>query len=217
MNTSLKFKREWRAVLREAAREVRNDLGNPNGSDLAFEIAVISNVLAGYSDKQTGDLEEADLDRCLQYSRRSFAIARIAFNPRVEPFSLLWQHLDMAYTCVVLSQTKPAILELDNAALDLGELTGKTIVRYSSLSTVRFMIGKFKERLSLKMPLESARNFELDGVLYGAVTSCKEIGLDFRNLGAELTPLFEDLHDGSVPALEAVEALERALAQPTIN
>jgi hypothetical protein len=217
MDTSLKFKREWLAVLREAAREVRNDLGNPNGDDLAYEIAITSNVLARHSDKNTGDLEEKYLEPCLWYLRRSYAIAQQAFDSRIDSFQPLWQHLALAYKCIALNHSTPAIFELDKATLDVVALTGKTFGPYASLNTVQFLIGKFKERLSLKRPLESARNFELDGILSGATISCRELGLDFRGLGAELTPLYEVLYEGSIPELDEVEALERALVQPTIN
>jgi len=210
----------WRALLLNASQEVNSDLGTGTltAEDLAYEIAVFSNCLAGHSTKGGLRLEPMYADYCLKYLPRLFAVAQRAFPPDTVEFVNLWGHLRLAYNNVESSHTTEAMIELDNAMVYVNALSGSDIGVYAKLETVRFLIRKFKERLSRdQLPpseySEFARTFELDGILSGVCNSCEEIGLNIKGLGDELVPLFEALYHLSIPELSKVEALELALQQ----
>jgi hypothetical protein len=210
----------WQQSIVQATRELSFDFGNLQltDTDLLFEIAITSNVLSGHSEKANAVLEESYVDNCLSYMLRSFAITQQAFPNGTKTYQAIWQHLVLAHSYILRRQTALAILELDGATLDVAVLTGKSIMgAYGTIDTVRFMLRKFEERLACETFSETARLFELDGILVGACNSCIQIGIDYKVLGSELVPLFEDFHHHRVPEPERVEALALVLNHPPIN
>jgi hypothetical protein len=208
----------WQELVKLATDVVENDIGtsNLNAEDLAFELAVTSHYLAGHSAEGGGELEEEYKDLALLYLSRSFVIAQKVFSPPTPSYERFWMRLSLAHQHASLLQTTRALINLDNAMLEVNALSGKNFEPYGTYSTVYFLIGKYKQRLSLERRPESevARLLELDAVLCGACNACRQVGLDMRALGEELTPLFTDLYETNVPSIDKVEVLERAF-RPT--
>jgi hypothetical protein len=203
----------WQELVRRATDVVENDIGTSNltPEDLAFEIAVTSHYLAVHSAKAGGDLEVEYKDLSLLYLSRSFVIAQKVFSPSTASYERLWMHLSLAHQHATLLQTIRALMNLDNAMLEVNALSGTNFEPYGMYSTVYFLIGKYKQRLLLERRPESevARLLELDAVLCGACNACKQVGLDMRALEG-LAPLLNDLYETNVPSIENVEMLERA-------
>jgi hypothetical protein len=212
---------KWRALIAEASLDLRDDLGDRTltGDDLAYELVVTSQTVAANSAAEGGYLEEDFVVPCLWYLRRCFVIAQKTIDSKTESFDTVWTLLTLAYGLIELRQTMLALIKLDDALEAINNLAKREFEPYGRLTTVWFMITKYKERHGFERSekAEAARTFELGAILSGACNACNEIGLDMRGLGGELTPLFQAYYDTTIPELSEVEALERALRPSTVN
>jgi len=211
---------KWRELAAEAALDLDDDLGDHTltGEDLAYEVVVTSLFIDDHSDR-AGTSPEEFVGPCLSYLRRSFAIAQKVFDSRTSKFKYLWTKLGLAYSLIELRQADLAVLRLDEALVTVNELSKQKIEPYGTLSTVLFIIRKYKERhgYARTEQAEEPRTIELGAILNGVRYACGQLRLDIRSLSNELAPLFQDYYDKNIPDLSAVEALERALMPPIVH
>jgi hypothetical protein len=211
----------WLSYIEEAKLEICEDLGSATPEDIAYEIAIVMHVISGCAEEVDGEYLKDDYRAQIRtYLHRLFALVEFALDLPKPLVQQLWQHLFLSDCGLLLNDSTFAILELDQAAQILDEISHTPREHYRKLTTLRFMVRKFKERLALASNFKAARIFELNAIVSAIIILCSvgELGdvheAPFRSLAIML---LEAEHVHQLPKEKTLEELEFVLAQAAAN
>jgi hypothetical protein len=215
------FMIHFASYIAESKAEVLEDLGSTTSEDIAYEIAIVMHVISGCAEEVDGEYLVEDYQAQIRtYLHRLFALIENALELPKPRATRLWQHIFLSDCRVLLNDSSSAILELDQAAQLLDEITHMHRDHYRQLSTILFLVRKFKERLALRSKFKAARIFELNAIVTAIIMLCSvgEISsvhvAPFKHLAVTL---LEAEHRHQLPKPETLEQLELALARAQLN